>query len=341
MAEARSQAELLGDARLRAHASIVQWYLAPGYGGAHGQVRSDAEEAATLFEQVGDERGLARAWQLTASLEWELGQAGRQLSALDRALDHARLSGGAYETAEILLSVTAALVRGPTPVPLGIARAERIMVEYPGDRAAEASMCHALAHLKARLGDLDAAREAAARYRDFLLETGQTIGYWRSAEVLFDIEMLAGDTQGANEVADEAYAHLDERGDRWPYLSAFLAQARYALGRLDEAAEFGGFAASSLNSIERALGLGVLARVRATERDATTAEQQIAEAVAIVEGTDFLFDRGTVQLDHGEVMELLGRADDARVARERALATFEDKGDLVSADRARSLLERA
>ena len=341
MAEALSQAELLGDARLSAHASIVRWYLATGYGGAHDLVRSDAEEAAMLFEQVGDERGLARAWQLIAGLEWELGQAGKQLSALDRALEHARLAGGAHETAEVLLSVTAALVRGPTPVPLGIARAERIMVQYPGNRAAEAYMCHALAHLKARLGEFDAARDASARYRDFLRETGQIIGYWRSAEVLFDIEMLAGDTPRANAVAQEAYAHLEERGDRWPYLSAFLAQARYVLGQLAEAAELGEIAASSLNSVERALGLGVLARVRAKERDTAAAEQLIAEAVAIVERTDFLFDRGTVQLDHAEVLELLGRGDEARVARERALETFEDKGDLVSANRARSLLERA
>jgi tetratricopeptide (TPR) repeat protein len=201
-------------------------------------------------------------------------------------------------------------------------------------------MCHALAHLRARLGEFDAAREAMDRYRGFLHDTGQVIGYWRASEVLFDVEMLAGDAETANQVADEAYVNLVERGDRWAYLAAFLAQARYALGRYAEASEVAQIATSSAVAVERALGLGVLARVRAREGDAAAAEQLIEEAVAIVERTDFLFDRGTVQLDRAEVMELLGRDEDARAARERALEMFEEKGDLVSAARTRSLPER-
>ena len=84
----------------------------------------------------------------------------------------------------------------------------------------------------------------------------------------------------------------------------------------------------------------MLARIRAREGDATKAEELIDEAVAIVERTDFLFDRGTVQLDRAEVMELLGRNEEARAARERALEMFEEKGDLVSAARTRALLDR-
>ena len=64
----------------------------------------------------------------------------------------------------------------------------------------------------------------------------------------------------------------------------------------------------------------------------------IEEAIAIVERTDFLFDRGTVHLDRAEVMELLGHDEEARAARERALEMFEEKGDLVSAARTRLLL---
>jgi hypothetical protein len=48
-------------------------------------------------------------------------------------------------------------------------------------------------------------------------------------------------------------------------------------------------------------------------------------------GSDFLFDRGTVQLDLGDVTELLGDGEEASAARERALEMFEQKGDLVSA----------
>jgi tetratricopeptide (TPR) repeat protein len=239
-----------------------------------------------------------------------------------------------------LYSVTSAMVRGPIPVPEAIARAEGIIGEFPDNRGLEAYMSHALAHLRARLGAFDAARDAVDRYRGFLLDTGQMIDYWRAAEVRFDVEMLAGDVQAAADVAEEAYTKLSERGDRWPYLCAFLAQARFALGKYSEATEAAEVAASSANSIERALGFGVLARIRVNEGDRAAAQELIDEAVAIVERTDFLFDRGTVQLDRAEVMDLLGRSEEGRAARERALEMFEEKGDLVSAARTRSLLER-
>ncbi len=128
-------------------------------------------------------------------------------------------------------------------------------------------MFHALGHLRARLGEFEAAREASDRYRGFLHDTGQLIGFWRSAELRFDVEMLAGDVEAACAVAEDGYARLLEKGDRWPYLGAFLAQARLALGRSTEAAAIAEVAASSAVAVERALGFGVLARVRAHEGD--------------------------------------------------------------------------
>jgi ATP/maltotriose-dependent transcriptional regulator MalT len=133
---------------------------------------------------------------------------------------------------------------------------------------------------------------------------------------------------------------LLEKGDRWPYLGAFLGQARLALGQMEEAAEVAEVAASSAIAVERALGLGVLAQVRAREGEGVAAEKLIREAVEIVERTDFLFDRGTVQLDLAEVMDAVGRAGEARVALDRAFQMFEKKGDLVSAAGARSLFDR-
>jgi len=337
--EFRTLADDLGDADLIAYATLSAWLLLGELERPLDLARSDAQDAIRVFEASGNERGLALAWHVIASVEWDLGQAGKQLDALEHALDHAGRARASFETAEAFHSFTAAIVRGPIPVPEAIARAEGIIGEFPDNRGLEAFMSHALAHLRARLGAFDAAREAVDRYRGFLLDTGQLMAYWRSAEVRFDVEMLAGDVQAAADVAEEAHAKLSERGDRWPYLCAFIAQARLALGKHTEASEVAEIAASSANSIERALGLGVFARLRAREGDATKAEELIDEAVAIVERTDFLFDRGTVQLDRAEVMELLGRNEEARAARQRALAMFEEKGDLVSASRTRSLLE--
>ena len=305
--EFRTLAEDLGDPELIAYATLSDWWLLGELERPLDLARSDAQNAIRVFEASGDERGLARAWHVIASVEWDLGQAGKQLDALEHALDHAGRARASFETEEAYHSVTAAIVRGPIPVPEAIARAEGIIGEFPDNRGLEAYMSHALAHLRARLGEFDAAREAVERYRGFLLDTGQLMAYWRSAEVRFDVEMLAGDVQAAADIAEEAHAKLSERGDRWPYLCAFLAQARLALGKYAEASEVAEIAASSTNSIERALGLGVLARIRASEGDAAAAQEMIEEAVGIVERTDFLFDHGTVQLDRAEVMELLGR----------------------------------
>lgn len=139
-------------------------------------------------------------------------------------------------------------------------------------------------------------------------------------------------------LAEDAYADLIEKGDRWPYLGAFLAQARFTLGRYEDAAEVAEVAASSTVAVERALGLGILARVRARSGQTDVAEGSIGEAVSIVEQTDFLFDRGTVFLDQFEVLRELGRPEESRAALERALGEFERKGDLVSSRRARSML---
>jgi class 3 adenylate cyclase/tetratricopeptide (TPR) repeat protein len=350
--EARVRAEELGMPELEMHAMLAGSFVSSDVTASSGvrgssrsdrpfdQIRVDSERAIRMFEASGDERGLARAWHLIADVEWDLGHAGAQLAALERALEHAGRVGAPFETGEVLLSVTSAIVRGPTPVTEGIAKSEQFVRDFPGNRVVEAYLDHAIAHLRARLGEFDAAREASDRYRAFLLDTGQMIGYWRSAELRFDVEMLAGDTEAALAVAEEGYMALLEKGDRWPYLGAFVGQARLELGQMEEAAEVAEVAASSAIAVERALGLGVLARVRAREGDGVAAEKLISEAVEIVERTDFLFDRGTVQLDLAEVMELLGHDEEARSARERALAMFEEKGDLVSAARTRSLLER-
>ena len=350
--EARVRAEELGMPELAMHATLAGSFVSSDVTTSSeirgpsrsdrpfDQIRADSERAILMFEASGDERGLARAWHLIAGVEWDLGHAGAQLAALERALEHAGRVGAPFETAEVLLSVTSAIVRGPTPVTEGIAKSEQFVRDFPGNRVVEAYMDHATAHLRARLGEFDAAREASDRYRAFLLDTGQMIGYWRSAELRFDVEMLAGDTEAARAVAEKGYLALLEKGDRWPYLGAFLGQARLALGQMEEAAEVAEVAASSAIAVERALGLGVLAQVRAREGDGVAAEKLIREAVEIVERTDFLFDRGTVQLDLAEVMDAVGRAGEARVARDRAFQMFEQKGDLVSAAGARSLLDR-
>ena len=85
----------------------------------------------------------------------------------------------------------------------------------------------------------------------------------------------------------------------------------------------------------------VLAKLAARSGDAAIALETIAEAVARVDRTDFLFDRGTVHTDRGETLRLLGREDEALSAFDEAIGLFDRKGDLVSSVRVRRLRTEA
>jgi len=338
MAEAALRTEELGDPVSRAHVTLKRWAISPYNPGWREAARADADEAVNIFDRAGDQAGLATAWNLIGEIDWDRGRAGDQLLAIELALEHARIGGATIEESEALHGLTAVFVRGPTPVPEGIARAENLVEEYGGSREIVAIMCHALAHLRARLGDFDAARDAMQTYRAYFWDTGQVLAYWRSVEVAFDVEMLAGDAEEACRAAEEGWTHLTEMQNRWAYLAAFLAQGRYALGRLAEAEEAAAVAVGSADGVERALGLGVLAKLQAGRGTAEEAAESIAEAVSLVDRTDFLFDRGTVYLDRAQTMLLLDRGDEARLASDEAAKLFDQKGDLISAARARAFL---
>jgi predicted RNA polymerase sigma factor len=120
-------------------------------------------------------------------------------------------------------------------------------------------------------------------------------------------------------------------------MAAFLSQGRYAVGRYAEAQDAASVAVESADAVERALGLGVVAKVEARSANTDRAEEAIREAVERVDRTDFLFDRGTVHADRGETLRLLGREAEASVAFDEAIRLLDEKGDRISATRIRSL----
>src|SRR5262249_12254213 len=84
----------------------------------------------------------------------------------------------------------------------------------------------------------------------------------------------------------------------------------------------------------RAVRGKVMARRGAAEEAVALAR----EAVEIAQRTDFVTIHGDACVDLAETLELVGRSDEADAALHRALDLFERKGNLVSAERARSRL---
>ena len=184
--------------------------------------------ALDVFEAAGDERGLSRAWQLLSEVRFANGELGNAERDLEPALVHARKAGDVREQTSIYSRIGTLLARGPTPVGKAIERAEAILAETAGNRTIAGAMYHPLAHMKARQGEFAEATRLASLCRDIHRENGSMWSYWVYAEILWDIEMLAGRPAEALEILTEAYEQIERMGETFPLLSAWLAESLYA-----------------------------------------------------------------------------------------------------------------
>ena len=129
--EAIEVAEISGQRRSHSYAIIerarVRVQTDPE--GAAQEARDQAEAAVKVFEEVGDERGLARAWRLWSELDNMRCRWDPVREANERALVHARRGRDESEEAAALGLIAHALVHDPTPVPEAITRCEEILRE--------------------------------------------------------------------------------------------------------------------------------------------------------------------------------------------------------------------
>ena len=310
--EAIDAARSLSDDRLLAHALVQRWRWRLARSDEVEEATRDAQWAMTIFEAAGDDRGLARAWRLRGSISWEWKrQAAGEEDAVEHALAHARKAGDAYEEYDCFGSLARTLTRGPTPVQAGIDRCSELLVRYTDQRSVEAHMHHTLAHLSARLGAIDQAREFAIRCRAFYRDTGQLAAFAFWSEIHGDIEMLAGDAAAAEGFLREGYDALNALDEQNPAIAALLARSICMQERWDDAEPYATLAASKEGSVFHAMAKGSLARVRAHQGRVDEAELLVQEAVADLEGTDFLTDHADVLTDAADVFLLAGRADEA------------------------------
>jgi tetratricopeptide (TPR) repeat protein len=154
---------------------------------------------------------------------------------------------------------------------------------------------------------------------------------------------LAGDPAAAVELGEEGCRLFDELGEQSLLSTAAgkLAQALYALDRLEEADAWAGRAAelgASDDMITQMLWRQVRAKVLARRSQQTEAEPLAREAVAIGEKTDMLDAQGDAYADLAEVLSLAGRPNEAEAALGQALGCYQRKGNLVSTQHAQTRL---
>jgi len=341
LAAAIALAEEDGDprtvARARVELELERQHAGRSAGGEAALRLTDA--ALAEFERHGDDLGRCRAWRLRAWTEWAASCAAAADAAWQQAADLARRAGDERELFEVLGWRASAAAFGPTPVTEAIDRCERFRAEAAGSPVAVAFVLHPLGLLHAMGGDFDRARALAAEADAILADLGRMAQAVSHHEAM--IELLAGRPDAAEERLRDGYTALERMGEHAVLATTAADLARVVLeqGRHAEAATLCS-ASEELAAPEdvatQAMWRGVRARLLAADGEHDRAAALGTEAVALIEPTDLLNDRADVLLDLADVLRLGGRADEAGRIRERAVALYEQKGNRISAARARS-----
>jgi class 3 adenylate cyclase/tetratricopeptide (TPR) repeat protein len=240
LAGAVAAAQATGDHRLAAEAQLgrllVQLYGEEGEWGA--RALREAERAVRIFELVGDQLGLAKAWRIIGSVHATALAYGPATAAVERAIACARLAGDTRQERRNMGALTMACVFGPMPVPEAIERCGEIEAGSGGDHRTQGLALCARAQLEAMRGGFDEARALYVRARTVLIDVGGSMLGASTALDSSTVEMLAGDHAAAERDLRRDAELLEEMGERYllSTMEGVRAQALIALGRGDEAA---------------------------------------------------------------------------------------------------------
>jgi len=311
--------------------------------GADAEIRGAAKAAMPVLEQLGDDAGLAQAWRAIGETEMFALHCRAMLDALERSTHHARRAGDEAQIMENEEWTPAARMAGPTPAS-EIARIARDLGEGGNltPRREGTRLLHA-ACAAVLVGRFDEARHHISRIRAISDAFGGVAAQGYISEASRQIEVLAGDAVAAECAARSTYEILSKAG-AVAYSSTnagTLALALVELGRFEEATEYLEICrrtGASDDLVNEVLWRRAAAKLCARRGEHGDALRLATEAVALLETTDALNDRGDTLVDLAEVLRLVGRTEESLEPLRRALELYEQKENLVSAGRVRERL---
>jgi class 3 adenylate cyclase/tetratricopeptide (TPR) repeat protein len=331
---------------LLARARLIRLHLESQSGESQDwadQVLTEGRRAAPIFEAAGDHQNLAMASRLVAWAHGTQCNYEKATDAADRAIQEASVAGDERQRRRAASQFAVASLYGPMPVDEGIRRCEEIVAEARGDRRTVGLVNSLMARMHAMLGDFDTARRKYVSARLTLEEMGRSVIASSTALDSCGVEMLAGDAPAAERELRRDFDALTDMGERYllSTVAGELARAIYAQGRYDEAMGLTR-TAEELSSDDdiTSQGLWRLVRSKGLARQGQTREalNLASEALALLRQTDASVVRDEGLVDIAEAMRLCGKRDDARGLLREALAGFEAKGNVVSAENARTAL---
>jgi tetratricopeptide (TPR) repeat protein len=295
------------------------------------------------LEELGDDLGLSKAWWLLAEADVFAARWSARATALERALEHARRAGDRRDEATLISLLAQALAYGPTPVDEAIGRCEDLCASAPDNPAVEAGVSTTIATLQAMRGRFEEARTLCLRARKVFEELGLRLSRAGRSLPAGWIELLAGDPEAAVRELRAGFDELEKMGERSlrPTVAAYLAYALAEAERFDEAEELAALSeelAVPADIVTQVVWRNARSRALAHRGEPEEAECVARDAVELAASTDFLDLQGQTLMSLAEVLRIAGRARAAGLLIETAQKTYERKGNLVAARKARDAL---
>jgi class 3 adenylate cyclase/tetratricopeptide (TPR) repeat protein len=306
---------------------------------SHEEVARQLEDAMRVFEELGDEAGLARALSVAGTLGFWRGEAAAAIEDFELAAQYARQVGDRAHEAESLRWVLVATLWGPTPVDVALERVEEIRSRGEANPTLEVTMLRTRAQLEAMQGRFDAARDLLAQAKALAEELGLEVTLAAGVALQAGyVELLAGDAAAAERELRPACEALERMGS-WPHLATvapMLANALFVQRRDEESLQLTVVAERVAPSEDADPQIGwrrVRAKVLARRGDVEAAERLAREATARAARTDYLDLRAQAIADLAEVLRLAGRAEESAAAVQEAIRLYEQKGNIAAAAR--------
>ena len=288
-------------------------------------VLADLGRAIAVLEEAGDDRGLAEAYQLQFHALDRGTTPTAPMSALYRALHHARRAGSPALEAWTQSWLCIVLPFGNLPVPEAQAEATRILETAP-NLLARGSALGAIGLLHAMQGDFEEGRRLVLEAHDILGELGLCHDVAAHSIARAEVEILADELAAAEELLRDGYEQLQLLGEKHSTANVAwrLALVLTRTGRDDEAEGFTRVAEETtphgfwVDVWWRVLRSGIAARAGRLEE----ADGLLGAALAMIDGFGETGMRVDSWIEATGVLRVLGRnaAADDLLARAAALA---------------------
>ncbi len=346
-ADAVEAAQGSGDLAVEAMAglALVEIRLSTDPGAGVDDLHRTAAEAILKFEELRDDRGLARAWRAMGEVHNYRLDADAMIDALVRAIEHARKVGDRSTESDAAWWLLSAIVTGPDPIEQELGRHATLLEEVSRHRKVESAILVGRGLAAAHRGRFDEGRALMVAGRAIPLDLGLTIWWAALALPAGLLELMAQAPDLAEAELSAGARTLESVGETGIYSTTMglLSIALYRQGRwkdAEAAARACREAANPEDLMSQELWRVTDAGVCANRGEEQGALRMAGEAFDLLRKSQMIFAEGEALLDLGEVFRHVGREQEARAAVEEALSSSKRKGNVVTARKARAALAK-